>query len=527
MLNYINKDAPFRRKIAIIMFTLQTWFIVFFIANLLAWQAHMQSRDNFIIMTGLNLFGMFGFWGLWAWLTSFVTTPFEKLTRLGEDLQNGRETRVNLPDFVSRKDCIGRLTGVMMGFSDTLKKQQEETEKQKQLSTKIQVTLRETSQRDRHTHEIIEQLGEALSYLANGNLIKRIDGEIFTGEFVPLRDAFNNSVERLNDAMCAVAHNSELISTGAVEISVASDDLAKRTENQSNELGGVTESVKSISTGITGNAKACDEADKLSRTALSNISEVTSVMESTSKAMDRIRQGSDSVSEIVGVIDSLAFQTNVLALNAGVEAARAGEAGKGFAVVAQEVRTLAEQSAKSAGDIRKLVTESASQVAQGVALVSSTKKYLVEFNDSLKNVAKRIGDIAKATRQQADRVAGITNSISNMDKVTKQNAAMVEQATSASHNLTNETRTLSETLGRFKIKDNYTDRQNRSFDGHENNGGVIATVETSHMIASQPPQLTHNTNDIAAVNLSKGKIVKGINGKSYHTVASDEGWEGF
>lgn len=528
MFKYLNQTAPFRVKICVVMLTLQAWFILFFLGNFYAWHVHWENTTDFKIMTGMSVVGMLIFFQCWHWLNLLITSPVESLTAFGLSLVDGKDKKAPLPNFSKRNDCTGKLYHVVYALSKSLENQNLETKKQKELSLKVHQTLDQLKTRDELIHKVIDQLGSALSQLAKGNLLVRLDTVVFSGEFSTLREAFNHSVEQLNDAMCAVSSNSELIATGAAQISSTSDNLAKRTEKQANELGGVTESVKSISSGITNNAKACEEADKDAEIALKNITEVTSVMESTSSAMDAIRKGSQDVSEIVGVIDNLAFQTNVLALNASVEAARAGDAGKGFAVVAQEVRTLAEQSAKSASDIRNLVMNSASQVSHGVNLVASTKSYLQEFNTSLKNVAKRIGDIAQATREQATRVTGITKSISSMDQVTKQNAAMVDETSSASHNLTNETKTLSKTLEQFHIQDVYTEQQNHSFDGRRNDGGVVATLpapdDTQNNLSVG--MLSHDNREKLPTGV-EDKVVVGINGKKYHSVSSDEGWENF
>ncbi|HWA62467.1 MAG TPA: methyl-accepting chemotaxis protein, partial [Caulobacteraceae bacterium] len=171
-------------------------------------------------------------------------------------------------------------------------------------------------------------------------------------------------------------------------------------------------------------------------------------------AMNQIETSSKEISQIIGVIDEIAFQTNLLALNAGVEAARAGEAGRGFAVVASEVRALAQRSAEAAKEIKALITASSGQVDQGVKLVGEAGKALERIVTQINEINTVVGEIAASAQEQADGLGQVNTAINQMDQVTQQNAAMVEESTAASHSLLQEANELARLLGRFSISQN-------------------------------------------------------------------------
>ncbi|WP_246285540.1 methyl-accepting chemotaxis protein [Nguyenibacter vanlangensis] len=431
------------------MLFLEAYLMLQIIIEAAGYLAHEPIDHMFLMNMCALAFGQVVVFIIWQMMTRVVTTPLETLRDLGEQLGRG-ENRANVP-FLDNKDCAGRLARVMVAFARSVREQGEAQTRQAAMAAEIRQSLDRSEERDRHTHAVIEALGTALKELAEGDLELRITDPIFDGEFAPLRDAFNNSAMRRSEALRAVANNSELIATGATEISTASADLAKRTEKQAANLGQAAASVRTVTDGVQRIARACSDASAETKQSLEKVKSATGIMAETTSAMDGIKKSSDAIGEIISVIDGIAFQTNVLALNAGVEAARAGDAGRGFAVVAQEVRSLAEKSAKSASEIKRLISVSAEQVDKGVDLVQQTGRYLTDFAGSTQNIATRVEEVSVSTQDQAQRLSEITAFISEMDQVTQQNAAMVEETTAASHNLTAETRTLTQTLSRFRI----------------------------------------------------------------------------
>lgn len=437
---------------------LQIYLMLQIVIETIGYLEHEPIQHMFIMNMCALGFGQVVVFFIWRMLTSVLAAPVEQFAAVGDQLARGeridqKKLLATVP-FLDSKDCVGRLSTVMLKFADGLREQMEAQERLQTMAAEIQNSLERSQERDKQTHAVIDVLRTSLSEMAQGDLRQRISSPMFDGEFAPLREAFNESVKRLSEALRAVTSNSQLIATGASEISTASDDLAKRTEKQAANLGQATATVRTITNGVQRNAKACTEASVETQQALEKASAATGVMADTTKAMDGIKHSSDAIGEIISVIDGIAFQTNVLALNAGVEAARAGDAGRGFAVVAQEVRSLAEQSAKSANEIKRLISVSADQVRKGVDLVIQTDHYLQDVAGSTQNIARRVSEISTSTQEQAKRLSEMSSSISDMDQVTQQNAAMVEQTTAASHNLTIETRTLAQTLSTFRIGEN-------------------------------------------------------------------------
>ncbi|TFF19194.1 methyl-accepting chemotaxis protein, partial [Jiella endophytica] len=221
-------------------------------------------------------------------------------------------------------------------------------------------------------------------------------------------------------------------------------------------------------------------------------------------AMNAIEGSSQQISQIIGVIDEIAFQTNLLALNAGVEAARAGEAGKGFAVVAQEVRALAQRSAEAAKEIKGLITASSEQVGRGVELVSASGKSLDEILAEVAGMAEIVAAIADSAREQATSLREVSGAADQMDKVTQQNAAMVEESTAAAQTLQAETDGLAQAITRFTVK-----------------GAKPAAVAPARPVAVRPAQPKAASKPVAQMRST------GTGGAARKPAAEDQSWEEF
>jgi methyl-accepting chemotaxis protein len=251
--------------------------------------------------------------------------------------------------------------------------------------------------------------------------------------------------------MQLVGTNAQAITAGANEIRTSSDDLSRRTEQQAASVEQTAAALEEITTTVRDGAKRAEEARKLVVATGEDARNSGTVVRSAVDAMHAIEQSSGEISNIIGVIDEIAFQTNLLALNAGVEAARAGEAGKGFAVVAQEVRELAQRSAQAAKEIKGLINTSSSQVANGVTLVGNTGKALEGIVSQVQHITGHVQAIADAYREQSLGLQEINTAVNTMDQGTQQNAAMVEEATATAHQLSSEAETLTRLLGQFRL----------------------------------------------------------------------------
>jgi methyl-accepting chemotaxis protein len=297
---------------------------------------------------------------------------------------------------------------------------------------------------------VINSVSAALKSLAEGDLTARIEDR-FSEKFEVLADNFNVSIRRLEDTIAAVAANASSVHVSAGEVTKASDSLSQRTEQQAASLEETAAALDQITATVRKTADGANEARQLVSTAKKDAETSSAVVHDTVTAMNGIEQSSKQISNIIGVIDEIAFQTNLLALNAGVEAARAGDAGRGFAVVATEVRALAQRSADAAKEIKALISGSGQQVQSGVTLVAETGKALGRIVEQVAKLNELISDIAASAREQATGLDQVNTAVNQMDQMTQQNAAMVEETTAASHSLASEADALSRLVGQFRI----------------------------------------------------------------------------
>ncbi|RTL66469.1 MAG: methyl-accepting chemotaxis protein [Hyphomicrobiales bacterium] len=301
----------------------------------------------------------------------------------------------------------------------------------------------------REQADVVERLGHGLAALAQRDLTHRL--EAFPADYKKLETDFNAAVDALRETMVLVTRNSEMILSGSGEVSSAADDLSKRTEQQAASLEETAAAIDQITATGKKAAEGAEHAREVVAVAKSDAEKTGVVVRKTVDAMGGIEKSAQQITQIIGVIDEIAFQTNLLALNAGVEAARAGEAGRGFAVVASEVRALAQRSAEAAKEIKGLISTSSAQVAEGVELVAETGKALERILAQVNDINKVVIDIASGAKEQATGLSEVNSAINQMDQATQQNAAMVEESTAASHSLRQEANQLMELIGQFRI----------------------------------------------------------------------------
>ena len=297
---------------------------------------------------------------------------------------------------------------------------------------------------------VVQALAAGLRQLSSGDLTVRLS-ESFANEYEALRTDFNATVGHLQSTVGVIVANIAGLRSGTGEITQAADDLSRRTEQQAASLEQTAAALDQITTTVRKTAEGARAARDVVTGARADAEHSGAVVTDAVAAMSAIAQSARQISQIIGVIDEIAFQTNLLALNAGVEAARAGDAGRGFAVVASEVRALAGRSADAAREIKGLIATSTDQVSRGVGLVDDTGKSLGRIVAKVAQIDGVVAEIAASAQEQAAGLAEVNTAINQMDQVTQQNAAMVEQSTAASHSLAQDTAELERLTAHFQV----------------------------------------------------------------------------
>ncbi|MEW7007721.1 HAMP domain-containing methyl-accepting chemotaxis protein [Lentilitoribacter sp. EG35] len=387
-----------------------------------------------------------------------IAKPIRRITKVMGQLADGDLT-VDIPA-LGQKDEIGKMAQTLLVFKEAARdkmamlQRQSEDERTRAIKEREEREI-EKAEATREIKIVVEELGRNLKKLAEGDLTLEIMNA-FPTEFDGLRNDFNHSIEKINDALSQIAQGTGSIKSNAVEMRSSADDLAARTEQQASSLEETSAALEEITATVEETSTRATEAADMAHLAKDDTEKSSLVVSNAVAAMEGIERASGDITNIINVIDEIAFQTNLLALNAGVEAARAGEAGKGFAVVAQEVRELAQRSAEAAKEIKELISRSSTEVASGVSLVKETGQSLNNIAEHVTNINEKISTIATAANEQLEGIKSVNTAVSQMDQVTQQNAAMVEESTAVTHQTAEDVDNLSHMISTFKIRDSST-----------------------------------------------------------------------
>ena len=284
----------------------------------------------------------------------------------------------------------------------------------------------------------------------------RLDGPIpirSRDEFGALSAALRDMNESLASLVRQVQAGAEQILTATSEVAAGYSDLSVRTESQASALQETAASTAQLKDAVQENSNGAHQANALVASAAGTVGQAREIVSQVVETMNGIQASSDRIASIIGMVDTIAFQTNILALNAAVEAARAGDQGRGFAVVAAEVRSLAQRSAAAAREIKELISDSTEKIGVGTGLVGRSDMVMAEAETSVRKAADVVAEIAVASREQSEGIAQISAAVARMDSVTQQNAALVEQAAAASESLKSQALALSQAAGVFKLAD--------------------------------------------------------------------------
>lgn len=314
---------------------------------------------------------------------------------------------------------------------------------------RIEVQRRAEADAEERLNRATASLATGLRRLSNGDMLCEIE-ETFAPQFESLRADFNTSVAQLRNVLIAVSESARSVDAGSREISSVTNDLARRTEQQAASVEETSAALSEIASSVKSSLARTIEVRHLTENAHSQATQASTVVINAVSAMSKIEDTSHQITQIIGLIDEIAFQTNLLALNAGVEAARAGESGKGFAVVAQEVRQLAQRSTQAAKEIKTLIGNSAVAVSDGVKLVGDTGKGLMIIADLVRSVDEQVSSIAVSTKEQSVGITEVNTAVGQIDSATQQNAAVAEEMTASGADLSSEAAKLAQLLARFK-----------------------------------------------------------------------------
>ncbi len=336
--------------------------------------------------------------------------------------------------------------------------------------------------------QAVDEIKHVMERLTEGDLTVSIEHAL-EGEFKVLGGSINQFIEEMRGTILNINSAVETINTASSEIALGNSDLSSRTEQQASSLEETASSMEELTGTVKLNAENAEQANALAAQASQIATEGGDVIGKVVNTMTLINDSAQEISDIIGVIDGIAFQTNILALNAAVEAARAGEQGRGFAVVASEVRSLAQRSAEAAKDIKELISDSVSKIASGNQLVVKSGDTMGEVVTAIKRVNDIMSEIAAASSEQAAGIEEVSRAVVQMDEMTQQNAALVEEAAAASDSLKLQSAELSDRVAVFEIeKGTSKGHQSNDLEGHRTRLGLTPRAVSN--------TLKHRTNTV-------------------------------
>lgn len=307
----------------------------------------------------------------------------------------------------------------------------------------------------------LTDVARVLGAISKGDLTEKIQAE-YSGTFGELKNYCNETTSSLTRMLGEIRVAAETIFTASSEIAQGNADLSSRTEQQAASLEETASSMEELTSTVKLNADNAKQANVLAEQASSVAVDGGALIQQVVTTMNAINESARKISDIIGVIDGIAFQTNILALNAAVEAARAGDQGRGFAVVASEVRTLAQRSANAAKDIKALISDSVQKIDNGNQLVGKSGDTMREIVSSIKRVNDIMSEIAAASVEQSTGIEEVSTAVSQMDEMTQQNAALVEQAAAAAESLQSQADQLTRNVAQFRLDESQLDLPIRS-----------------------------------------------------------------